>query len=159
MGEGVFSAGETVNTLLAIFEKHCHERVCVVGTKCVGKTTLLKRLHGCVDMDAEVFSQISEAEARFINQTPWTKEIGDEVDRLVYKYAEIKPGKPMFGTVIVDCEAVVYLDIGDDLLREHCRMRGVGYDDAIRMKQAIEGDWNNHKDMQNKMFYYIMITE
>lgn len=47
-----------------------------------------------------------------------------------YKYAKIIPGCPMFGTVIVDCEAVVYLDISDDLLIEYCKKRGESFKDA-----------------------------
>lgn len=156
---GNFTANETLNTLRAIFEKHKNERVCVLGTTCIGKTTLLNQVPGCVDMDAEAFSQITEEEAAFINQTPWTKEIGDEVDRLVYKYARIKPGNPMFGTVIIDCEAVVYLDIDDNLLMEHCQKRGANFEDAKNMKKAIEGDWNNHKLKNDKVFYYVKITE
>jgi ABC-type phosphate/phosphonate transport system ATPase subunit len=154
-----FTVNETINTLKAIFEKHRNERVCVLATMCVGKTTLLKQIPGCVDMDAEVFSQITEEESAFINQSPWTKEIGDEVDRLVYKYANIKPGCPMFGTVIVDCEAVVYLDISNELLSKHCKKREANYEDALKMKEAIDGDWNSHKEKGGKVFYYVMVTE
>lgn len=64
-----FTAIETINTLAAIFEKHKKERVCVVGTTSVGKTTLLKQIPGCVDMDAEVFSQINDDEAVFIKSS------------------------------------------------------------------------------------------
>ncbi len=61
----------------------------------------------------------------------------------------------MFGNVIVDCEAVVYLDISDDLLMEHCKKRGAGFEDAKKMKEVIEGDWNNHKEKNDKVFYYV----
>ena len=33
---GSFTIIETINTLKAIFEKHKEERVCVIGTICVG---------------------------------------------------------------------------------------------------------------------------
>jgi hypothetical protein len=87
------------------------------------------------------------------------KKIGDEVDRLVYEKVKIKPGFPLFGTVILDCEAEVYLDIDDDLLMEHCKKRGASFTDAKNMKKAIEGDWNNHKEKNEKVFYYLKVTE
>ena len=155
----VLSITETVNTLNAIFEKHNHDRVCVIGTTCAGKTTLLEQLPNCLDMDEIAFSNITEEEAAFISQTPWTKEIGDAVDRIVFRNVNIKPGRPVFGTVIVDCEAVVYLDISDDLLRKHCEKRGAAFQDTKKMKEAIEGDWNNHKANGGKVFYYLTVTE
>ena len=52
---GIFSINETINTLKAIFEKHKDDRVCVIGTMCCGKTTLIKQLpqHNCIDVDDE----------------------------------------------------------------------------------------------------------
>lgn len=65
----------------------------------------------------------------------------------------------MFGTVILDCDVVVYLDIADDLLEKHCQKRNVNFTDAQNMKAAIENDWNNHRAQKNKTFYYLTITE
>lgn len=48
------SAQETVNALNAIFERHKKDRICVLGTTCCGKTTLLKQIPGCVDLDEEL---------------------------------------------------------------------------------------------------------
>lgn len=42
---------ETINALKAIFEKHRNDRVCIIGTTCCGKTTLLRKIPECVDMD------------------------------------------------------------------------------------------------------------
>ena len=90
---------------------------------------------------------------------PWSKELSDEIDRLIYKFCKVKPGCPLFTTVIVDCEAVVYLDISDELLAAHCRKRDSDFEDAKRIKEAIEGDWNNHKSKNDKVFYYLTVTE
>ena len=90
---------------------------------------------------------------------PWTTECGNEIDRLVYKYAKVKPGYPLFTTVIIDCEAVIYLDISDDLLTEHCKKRGYSFEDSKSIKEAIEGDWNSHKAKNDKVFYYLTVTE
>ena len=161
---GYFTSNETLNTLKAIFEKHKTERVCVLGTICAGKSTILKRLsdYNCLDMDAELWPNIPADEMILFNQLsqmPWTKEFGDEIDRLTYKYLKVKPGFPMFSSVIVDCEAVVYLDINDNLLARHCEKRGENFDDAKKIKEAIEGDWNSHMAKGDKTMYYVMLTE
>jgi hypothetical protein len=90
---------------------------------------------------------------------PWSNEVGDEVDRLTYKYLKAIPGKPLFSSVIVDCEVVVYLDIADDLLKLHCERRNFSFTDSMNCKIAIEGDWDNHKKKGGKILYYIMLTE
>ena len=154
-----FTLSDTINTLVAVFEKHKTERVCVISTTCCGKSTILREIPYCVDMDEIAFLNITEEEAAFINQTPWTKEIGEKVDELTYKNARIQPGSPMFGTVIVDCDVVVYLDISDELLENHCKKRGVNYLDAKNMQKAINEDWNNHKLKKGKVFYYTAMAE
>jgi broad-specificity NMP kinase len=161
---GRFTVDETLNTLKAIFEKHKNERVCVIGTVCVGKSTLLNQLedYNCEDLDAVLWPFIPEDEMSLFSKSakePWSSEFGKEIDRLIYKYAKVKPGKPLFTTVIIDCEAVVYLDISDDLLADHCKKRGDSYEDSKKIKEAIEGDWNNHKDKNDKILYYLTVTE
>jgi hypothetical protein len=156
---GNFTINDTANTLKAIFDKHKNERVFVLGTMCVGKSTLLGLLPEGIDMDSVAFVNITEDESRIISQTPWTNEVGDTVDKIVYRNVKIKPGHPVFGTVIVDCEAVVYLDISDALLAEHCKKRGVDLADALNMKIAIEQDWNDHKNKNDRMFYYVVMAE
>ena len=156
---GNFTINETINTLKAIFEKHKNERVCVLGTMCCGKTTLLQYFPDCVDIDDVAFRDITNTERAFISQTPWTKEIGDAVDRIVYEKVQIQQGRPMFGTVILDCEVVIYLDISNELLAEHCQKRGVDLTDSLNMKEAIEQDWNEHREKMEKIFYYVMMLE
>ena len=56
------SAQETINTLNAIFEKHKNERICVLATICCGKTTLLKQIPDCVDLDDELWPQLTTEE-------------------------------------------------------------------------------------------------
>jgi energy-coupling factor transporter ATP-binding protein EcfA2 len=153
------TTNETLEQLKAILDNHKNERVCVIGTICCGKTTLLRQIPNCVDLDAELWPRLTKEETAFLSQTPWTKEMGDEIDRLIYENVTVKPGFPLFGSVILDCEAVVYLDIDDDLLMEHCKKRGVSFTDAKNVKKAIEGDWNNHKAKNEKVFYYLKVTE
>ena len=88
---------ETISALKAIFEKHKIERVCVIGTMCCGKTTLIKQLpgHNCVDMDDEFWPQISEEEIEVLGQTPIATEILDRICKLVYEKITVKPGFPL----------------------------------------------------------------
>ena len=81
------------------------------------------------------------------------------VDSLVYRNVKIQPGYPVFGTVIVDCEVVVYIDISDELLMKHCEERGTNFADAKAIKDAIERDWDNHKKQGDKQFYYTTMLE
>ena len=161
---GKFTISETLNMLMAIFEKHKSERVCVIGTVCVGKSTILNRLqeYGCEDLDDVLWPFIPEEEMVLFNELseePWTIKFSNEIDRLIYKFAKVKTGKPLFTTVIIDCESVVYLDISDDLLHEHCKKRGYSFEDAKKIKEAIVGDWDNHKARNDKTLYYITVTE
>ena len=64
------NAQNEMHELIAIFTNHAQERICVVGTMCCGKTTLLKQIPNCVDMDEALFSNITKEEAEFICQTP-----------------------------------------------------------------------------------------
>jgi len=147
-----------INELNAIFIKHAHNRICVVGTMCCGKTTLLKQIQNCVDMDEALFSSITKEEADFLCQTPWTKEIGDKFDRLTYEKVHINPGNPMFGTVIIECEVVVCLDIDDALLKERCLSRSTSFEDAKNMQKAIQKDIDNNKSYKNTVFYHIALS-
>lgn len=153
------SAQETINALNAIFYKHKNERICVLATTCCGKTTLLKQIPDCVDLDDELWPQLAKEEAEFISQNPWTKEIGNFIDKLVYEKISVQAGHPLFTTIIVDCDVVIYLDISDELLAEHCKKRGNIFSDSKNVKNAIEEDWNNHRKKGGKTFYYLILTE
>ncbi len=153
------SAQETINTLNAIFDKHKNERICVLATTCCGKTTLLKQIHNCVDLDDELWPQLTAEEAAFISKKPWTSEIGSFIDKMVYEKISVKAGHPLFTTIIVDCDVVVYLDISDELLAAHCKKRGNDFTDSKKVKEAIEEDWNCHKKEGGKKFYYLTVTE
>jgi len=159
---GNFGINETLNTLKAIFEKHKNERICVIGTMCCGKTTLIEQLsqYNCIDMDDEFWSQISEEEIEILSQTPITQEIIDSIYKLVYEKITVKPGFPMFGFAILDCEVVIYLDISEKLLEEHCKKRNdTNFIDALFIKKCVEIDWNNHHMKNEKIFYYVTVTE
>lgn len=60
---------------------------------------------------------------------------------------------------LLDCEVVVYIDISDEILLKHCQKRGVDFNYSLQMKNEIEKDWNNHKEKNDKMFYYVAMAE
>jgi broad-specificity NMP kinase len=150
---------ETMNALNAIFEKHKKERICVLGTTCCGKSTLKERIPGTVDMDEALWPLLTKEEEAYICQTPWTKDIGDFTAKLVRERVTVKAGQPLFTLILLDCDVIVYLDISDELLKEHCKKRGNSFQDAKKVKDAIESRWNSLREDKGKIFYYLNITE
>ena len=155
-------ASEIINTLKIIFDKHKDERICVVGTMCCGKTTLIKELseYNCVDVDDEFWPQISKDETERLSETPITKEIMDDIFKLMRKKITVKPGHPLFGVLILDCEAVVCLDIAEELLEKHCTARSdTDLRDALFVKRLMEDDISKHKTVNDKVFYNLTVVD
>ena len=127
-----------IEELSKIFEENKDKRICVLGTTCTGKTTLINKSNIGVDMDKEIFPLLTEEETEYVCRTPWTKEIGNKMDELVRMKLSIKPGNPMFGTVLLDCDLIVYLHIDDELLYERTKLRNEDFNNAKNMQQSIE---------------------
>ena len=154
-----------VQTLEEIFNKHKEERICVLGTICISKTTLIKKLKNCVDIDDVLPPLLNEQEKDFLKrahilESSWTEEIGDEMERLTKEKVKIKPGFPLFGTIILDCDVIVYLDIDNKILSEHCKKRNMDLNNALNIKKSIEDDLKSFKKNNNKItYYYVTINE
>lgn len=127
-----------IEELRQIFIDNKDKRICVLGTTCTGKTTLINESNMGVDMDEEIFSLLTEEETEYVCQTPWTEEIGNKMDELVRTRLSIKPGIPMFGTVLLDCDLIIYLHITDELLLERTKSRNVDFNNAKNMQLKIE---------------------
>ena len=127
-----------IEELSKIFEENKDKRICVLGTTCTGKTYLINAINMGLDMDEEIFPLLTLDETDYVCQTPWTEEIGNKMDELVRTKLSIKPGVPMFGTVLLDCDLIVYLHINDDLLFERAKLRNVDFMNAKNMQQKIE---------------------
>ncbi len=127
-----------INELKRALDANKDKRVCVVGTTCTGKSTYLSHDPSGYDMDEIIFKLLTPEETAYVNQTPWTPEIGETMDRLVRERIKIEPGHPVFGTVIIDCDLIVYLDISDELLRKRTTARNAKFEDAKNMKDSIE---------------------
>lgn len=121
-----------------ILKANSHMRVVVIGTTCTGKSTLLSKLSGAEDMDKVLFPKLTKAESDYVCSEPWTEDIGRTMVRLAREKVKVEVGRPIFGTVVLDCDLVVYLKINDNLLRERTRLRNVDFNDAKNMQQQIE---------------------
>ncbi|WP_234122429.1 MmcQ/YjbR family DNA-binding protein [Clostridium hydrogenum] len=123
-----------------IFRKRANERICVVGTTCCGKSYLTNKLDNCRDMDKEIFRLLNEDETKIVCQTPWTSEIGKIMDGYVKEKIKTRPNEPVFATVPIESDIIIYLNINDELLKEHCKKRGVKLKEALEMKKSIEDE-------------------
>lgn len=129
--------------LIDLFEKSKDKRICVLGTTCTGKSTIIDSIGIGEDMDDKIFPLLSQDEIDYVCQIPWTEEIGKKMDELVRTRLSINPGVPMFGTVLLDCDLIIYLHIDDDLLKSRCLSRGVDFFNAKNMQEQIESEINN----------------
>ena len=127
-----------IEELRQLFIDNKGKRICVLGTTCTGKTTLINESKMGVDMDEEIFPLLTEEETEYVCQTPWTEEIGNKMDELVRTRLRINPGVPMFGTVLLDCDLIIYLHITDELLLERTKSRNVDFNNAKNMQLKIE---------------------
>ena len=132
-----------VEQLIEIFEENRDKRICVLGATCTGKTTLIKGTNIGLDMDEEILPLLTEEETEYVCRTPWTQEIGNKMDELVRTKLSIKQGTPMFGTVLLDCDLIVYLHINDDLLLKRTKLRNTDFSNAKNMQQKIEEEIKN----------------
>ncbi len=124
--------------LIEIFKENMDKRICVLGTTCTGKTTLINEINIGLDMDDEIFPLLTQEETEYVCREPWTEEIGNKMDDLVRTKLSIKPGIPMFGTVLLDCDLIVYLHISDELLLKRTKLRNTDFINAKNMQQKIE---------------------
>lgn len=127
-----------VEELKEIFNDYKDKRILVVGTTCTGKSTLIKNLGIGLDMDKVIFPLLTKEESDYVCQTPWTKEIGEKMTYLVKTKLKIQPGEPLFGTVLIDCDLIVYLHINDKLLKKRTDLRDVDFVNAKNMQTEIE---------------------
>ena len=89
-------------------------------------------------MDEEIFPLLTKEETKFVCKTPWTEEIGKKMDELVRTKLKIQPGYPMFGTVLLDCDLIIYLHINDELLKKRTKLRNIDFKNAKNMQIKIE---------------------
>ena len=68
----------------------------------------------------------------------FAKNHGLTMVRLAKERIKIEPRHPVFGTVVLDADQVVYLHIPDELLQERVKKRGKDFEDAKNMQSQIK---------------------
>jgi hypothetical protein len=129
---------DLASELNKLLDQYREKRVVVIGTTCTGKTTLLSQIPDAQDMDKLLFPKLSKAESEYVCSSPWTEEIGATMNKLAKSRIAVLPGKPVFGTVVLDCDLIINLSISDTLLKERCLLRKASFIDAKNMQQRIE---------------------
>lgn len=129
-----------VEELAKILDKNKGKRIVVVGTTCTGKSTFVRGIKNAQDMDSLIFPKLSKEESDYVNQNPWTEDIGRTMVRLVRERVKVEPGKPVFGTVVLESDLVIELKISDTLLVERAALRNVSFEDAKNMQNQIENE-------------------
>ncbi|MEI6835418.1 MAG: hypothetical protein WCK59_01170 [Candidatus Falkowbacteria bacterium] len=129
---------ELISKLSQILNENIDKRVVVVGTTCTGKTTFLKNIENAHDMDELVFPQLTKEEHDYVCSHPWTPEIGSKMISLTKEKVKIGPGNPVFGTIVLESDLIVYLQISDELLKQRTELRGANFEDAKNMQKQIE---------------------
>ena len=126
-----------IKNLQKFLEENKNKKIIVVGTTCTGKSTLLKNITNAQDMDELIFSKLTKEETEYVCENPWTEEIGNKMNELVNEKIKVEKGKPLFGTVVLDCDIIVYLDISDRLLKERVLKRKTSFENAKNMQKQI----------------------
>lgn len=129
---------ELSQRLQELLDNNRDKRVVVVGTTCTGKSTFLQSITGARDMDELIFPLLTLDEIEYVNQQPWTEEIGRTMERLAKERVEVKVGEPVFGTIVFDADLIVNLQISDELLAQRTESRGIEVENAINMRNQIE---------------------
>ena len=146
--EGVEDAKRLESILLQYLDK----RVLVLGCPCSGKSTLLQHIKEGVDMDI-VFDDMPKKFKKFvlhqenpfmyidgdkktvkftelaflkdsIENMDYLKKTTDYLTRFINLHTKIVPGRPVFGTCVVETDVLVHLNISDVILEQRIQSRG-----------------------------------
>lgn len=134
-----------MDDVIRIIYENNDKRICVVGTTCTGKSSLIKQSGIGIDMDELLYPMLTEEETAYIDQVPWTPKIGSYVDELAKGRIKIECGSPVFGTVVLPSDLIIYLDIDDETLKQRCQTRKVNFEDAKNMNELIKEDLSKTK--------------
>ena len=140
---------KAVEKLREIFDTNKDKRICIVGSSCVGKSTLLKYLPDAVDMDDLLFGSQEKGIEPFLSKEereyvcgPWTPEVGKFMTQKAHELIQIKAGNPVFGTIVFPSDLVIEVKAPDEILRERIRRRNSNETDVFNMKAQIEDEIN-----------------
>ena len=112
-----------------------------MGTTCLGKTTLLKNLPECLDMDALIWELLPKETKEELSSPSWTDEMSKTWRAHVIKAKQIikiEAGQPLFAATSFDSDMIVYLNIDKDTLRERTEKRNIKYEIAVENDKRIK---------------------
>lgn len=141
MNKKITNGQDTVQKLKEIFENNSEKRILVLGTTCAGKTTLLKSLPECLDMDALVWELLPEELQEELSCPAWTDEMSKKWREYVIKakqIVKIEPGHPLFAATSFDSDMTVYLNISENTLCERTKKRNTDYETAVECDNRIK---------------------
>jgi len=131
----------TVRKLKKIFKSHADKRILVLGTTCAGKSTLVKSLPGCLDQDDVCWALLPKDLEEKLLSGPWTEEMvaswNGHVERAA-QTVEIEAGRPLFAGSLFKSDIIVYLNVGEEALRERAKTRGMPYETASGYNEEIK---------------------
>jgi len=153
------------NDLLTVISNNKNKRIVVVGTTCTGKSSILKKHPKFHDMDELIFPLLNQEEKEYVCQTPWTEEIGNKMNEFVKQRVKLKPGLPVFGTVLLDSDIAILISLNKMLLEGRCKLRGVNMRDAINMNNGICSELQSFKNKKIEIkvipddYFYCAVIE
>ncbi|MCL1843661.1 MAG: hypothetical protein FWF79_07600 [Defluviitaleaceae bacterium] len=130
-----------IQKLKEIFESNEDKRILVLGTTCVGKTTLLKNFPEGRDMDSLVWELLPKEAQDELSTPTWTDEMSKTWREYVIKAKQIIKighGYPLFAATSFDSDIIVYLNIDEKILRERTTKRGIDYKIALENDKRIK---------------------
>ncbi|MEG0553854.1 MAG: hypothetical protein RR533_10095 [Carnobacterium sp.] len=151
--------GKVKDQLEELFTRYREKRICVLGTTCCGKSTLQQCFSQSVDMDEVLWTTLTKEEETYICSKPWTNDIGRFTSKIVKERMVIEPGHPLFSLILLECDMIVYLEISDGLLREHCNKRSASFEDAKNVKLAIEKAIDEKRADTNIKVFILSVDE
>jgi len=145
MDMGIQANQDTIQQLKDIFSNNSEKRIIVLGTSCAGKTTLLKSLPECLDMDTLIWERLPKEIQKELSAPSWTDDMRKTWREHVIeakKIIKIEAGHPLFAATLFESDMIVYLNIDENTLRERTKKRNVEYEIAAennkRIKEEIE---------------------
>ena len=136
-----------VEKMKKLFADNIEKRICVVGSSCVGKSTLLGYLPEAVDMDDLLFGNKQKGISPLLTQKEidyvcgiWTPEVGQFMTQKANELIKIEAGHPVFGTIVFPSDLVIEITVPDNILRERIRRRNTDEKDVFNMKVQIESE-------------------
>lgn len=167
---------EHAGTLESLLEKYKDKRVLVLAPPSVGKSTILQHIKDGIDLDV-VFDDMPEEFKRRVlhRENPFMFIDGDkktlkytekefdpindahqahlrETTELLAEYTQdkvnIKAGRPAFGSILVDSDVIIYLNISEEELKKRIESRNINTHRLVQLERikAIKSNLESDLD-------------